>query len=157
MLISTTETRSTLRSTLKKPKLLPLEDTPSKTTEICKIQSIKVNSDNIQPKEEDFQQKSEEMPISSPGTRSTLRQLPLEDTEDTVQIYLTTDEEDTLDQDLDKFITNYLETNIIETRTVTLNNEWRITDSIGTPDFPQLLKEDSNFDLLTFITEKMPF
>ena len=38
-----------------------------------------------------------------------------------------------------------------ETRTVNLNNEWIITDTI------ELLQEDSNFDLLTFITEKLPY
>ena len=51
--------------------------------------------------------------------------------------------------DLKQFIEKYVSK---ETRTVFLNNEWIITDSIGNPDFPDLLQEDPNFDLLTFIT-----
>ena len=74
--------------------------------------------------------------------------------EDEVQIHLSASEENLFNTDLDQFIEQYLPT---ETRTVNLNNGWIITDTIGNPDFPQLLQEDSNFDLLTFITEKLPF
>ena len=74
--------------------------------------------------------------------------------EDEVQIHLSASEENLFNTDLDQFIEQYLHT---ETRTVNLNNEWIITDTIGNPDFPQLLQEDPNFDLLTFITEKLPF
>ena len=101
-------------------------------------------------KEDNFHQKDTEMPESSPGTRSTLEPLPLEDSEDTVEIFINPIEEDTLDQDLDEIIQECLKTNSFETRTVKLDNEWKITDSIGNPDFPELLKEDPNFDLLTF-------
>ena len=74
--------------------------------------------------------------------------------EDEVQIHLSASDENLFNTDLDQFIEQYLPT---ETRTVNLNNEWIITDTIGNPDFPQLLQEDPNFDLLTFITEKLPF
>ena len=74
--------------------------------------------------------------------------------EDEVQIHLSTSDENVFNSDLNQFIEQYLPT---ETRTVNLNNEWIITDTIGNPDFPQLLQEDPNLDLLTFITEKLPF
>ena len=74
--------------------------------------------------------------------------------EDEVQIHLSASDEKLFNTDLDQFIEQYLPT---ETRTVNLNNEWIITDTIGNPDFPQLLQVDPNFDLLTFITEKLPF
>ena len=129
---------------------------PTENPEFTQIDDIPSKSDEIQSTFQDQTEKtekSEKQPNSSPGTRSTLKQLPHEDQQDLVEIYLPTSKEDTIDQDLDKFITEYLEKNLIETRTVKLNNEWRITDSIGTPDFPELLKEDPNFDLLTFITD----
>ena len=74
--------------------------------------------------------------------------------EDEVQIHLSASDENLFNTDLDQFIEQHLPT---ETRTVNLNNEWIITDTIGNPDFPQLLQEDPNFDLITFITEKLPF
>ena len=74
--------------------------------------------------------------------------------EDEVQIHLSASDENLFNTDLDQFIEQYLPT---ETRTVHLNNEWIITDTIGNPDFPQLLQKDPNFDLITFITEKLPF
>ena len=74
--------------------------------------------------------------------------------EDEVQIHLSASDEKLFNTDLDQFIEQYLPT---ETRTVNLNNEWIITDTIGNPDFQQRLQEDPNFDLLTFITEKLPF
>ena len=150
------EGRSTLFSA-KTPNSYKTIQNPTENPEFTQIDVIPCKSDEIQSIFQDPIEKSEEQQNSSPGTRSTLKQLPPKDSQDLVEIYLSTSEEDTIDQDLDKFITEYLEKNLIETRTVKLNNEWRITDSIGTPDFPELLKEDPNFNLLTFITEKMPF
>ena len=74
--------------------------------------------------------------------------------EDEVQIHLSATDEKLFNTDLDQFIEQYLPT---ETRTVNLNNEWIITDTIGNPVFLQLLQENPNFHLLTFITEKLPF
>ena len=153
------EGRSTLISS-KIPNSLKTIQDPTKipeNPELTQIDGIPSKSDEIHSTFQDSIEESEDKPNFSPGTRSTLKQLPHEDPQDIVEIYLPTSEEDTIDQDLDRFIKEYLETNLKETRTVKLNNEWRITDSIGTPDFPELLKEDPNFDLLTFITDKMPF
>ena len=150
------EGRSTLFSAKIPDSYKTIQD-PTENPESTQIDGIPSKSEEIQSIFQDPKEKSEEQPNSCPGTRSTLKQLPHEDPQDLVEIYLSTSEEDTIDQDLDKFITEYLEKNLIETRTVKLNNEWRITDSIGTPDFPELLKEDPNFDLLSFITENMPF
>ena len=150
------EGRSTLFSAIIPDSYETIQN-PTENPESTQIDGIPSKSYEIQSTFQDPIEKSEKQPNSSPGTRSTLKQLPHEDPQDLVEIYLPTSEEDTIDQDLDKFITEYLEKNLIETRTVKLNNEWRITDSIETPDFPELLKEDPNFDLLTFITEKMPF
>ena len=150
------EGRSTLFSAKIPDSYKTIQD-PTENPEITQIDGIPSKSDEIQSTFQDQTEKSEKQPNSSPVTRSILKQLLHEDPQDLVEIYLPTSEEDTINQDLDKFITEYLENNLIETRTVKLNNEWRITDSIGTPDFPELLKEDPNFDLLTFITEKMPF
>ena len=156
---STFEGRSTLNST----DLLEIMKTSEDQVKSIENQEPQ-QTDVIQPKtgeetlkEDNLHQQDTEKPESSPGTRSTLEQLLFEDSTDTVEIFITPKEEDTLDQDLDKFIQEYLEINSFETRTVKLDNEWRVTDSIGSPDFPELLKEDPNFDLLTFITEKMPF
>ena len=153
------EGRSTLISS-KIPNSFKTFQDPTKipeNPELAQMDGIPSKSDEIQSTFQDPIEESEDKPNSNPGTRSTLKQLPHEDPQDLVEIYLPTSEEDTIDQDLDRFIKEYLETNLKETKTVKLNNEWRITDSIGTPDFPELLKEDPNFDLLTFITEKMPF
>ena len=114
---------------------------PSKTSDFWSTEEIQ-------------QDNCKEMPKFISGTRSIQSLLTLEDT---VEIHVTATEEDTIDQDLDQFITEYFNSNPIEIRTVKLDNQWTITDSIGTPDFPQLLQEDPNFDLLTFITEKLPF
>ena len=70
--------------------------------------------------------------------------------EDEVQIHLSASDEKLFNIDLDQFIEQYLPT---EARTVNLNNEWIITDTIGNPDFPQLLQDNPNFDLLT-LTQK---
>ena len=86
---------------------------------------------------------------NSPGTEDNATAF-----EDEVQIHLSASDENLFNTDLDQFIEQYLPTEI---RTVNLNSEWIITDTIGNPDFPQLLQEDPNFDLLTFITEKLPF
>ena len=48
--------------------------------------------------------------------------------EDEVQIHLSASDENLFNTDLDQFIEQYLPT---ETRTVNLNNEWIITDTIG--------------------------
>ena len=154
--MSSSEGRSTLDLQKSQIPIVSTEDLSEKleTQELEQIDSIPTKTSEEKPKEEE---KVQEPSDCSPGTRSTLKQLLLEDIEDTVEIFLPATEEDTLDQDLDNFIQEYLKTNSIETRTVKLNNAWRITDSIGNPDFPELLKEDPNFDLLTFITEKMPF
>ena len=156
---STFEGRSTLNSTDLLEIMKTSEDQVKspENQEPQQIDIIPPKTGEEIPKEDNLHQKDTEIPESSPGTRSTLEQLPLEDSKDTVEIFIKSSEEDTLDQDLDKIIQEYLETNTFETRTVKLDNEWRITDSIGNPDFPELLKEDPNFDLLTFITEKMPF
>ena len=74
--------------------------------------------------------------------------------EDEVHIHLSASDELLFNTDLDQFIEQYLPT---ETRTVNLNNEWIITDTIGNPNFPQLLQGNPNIDVLTFITEKLPF
>ena len=156
---STFEARSTLNCTDLLEIMKTSEDQVKSTAnqEPQQIDMIQPKTGEETPKEDNLHQEDTEMPESSPGTRSTLEQLPHEDSSDTVEIFITSKEEDTLDQDLDKFIQEYFENNSFETRTVKLDNEWRITDSIGNPDFPELLKEDPNFDLLTFITEKMPF
>ena len=96
-----------------------------------------------------------EDPASS-TTRSTLEFAQLEDT----VILQTTEEEDLefLDE-LNNFITNIfpIDNEIKETRKVYLNNDWQITDSIGNPDFIGLIENNSNVDLLSYITEKLPF
>ena len=74
--------------------------------------------------------------------------------EDEVHIHLSASDELLFNTDLDQFIEQYLPT---ETRTVNLNNEWIITDTIGNPNFPQILQGNPNIDVLTFITEKLPF
>ena len=137
----------------------PNEDQVESTEkqELVQIHGIPPKTREKRPKEDNLHLQDTEKPEPDPGTRSTLEKLPLADCTDTVEIFISPSEEDTLDQDLDNFIQEYLELNSFETRTVKLDNEWRITDSIGNPDFPELLKEDPNFDLLTFITEKMPF
>ena len=49
------------------------------------------------------------------------------------------------------------DTEIHETRRIYLNNDWQVTDSIGNPDFVGLIENISNIDLLSFISEKLPY
>ena len=87
---------------------------------------------------------------TSLGTRSTPNKAAFKENLDEIKIHLSASK----DIDLEQCIEKYLPT---KTRTVTLNNEWRITESIGNLDFPGLLEEDPNFYLLRFITEKLPY
>ena len=159
----------TVQSPFKGRSTLDLTDLPIHTEtnmekepqeEIIKTDStdaIPSKSTDFQPNQVNLPGKTPEMPNYSPETRSSSVQPKQPLPEDTVEIYISATEEDTIDQDLDNFIKEYLNSNIKETRTVNLDNQWIITDTIGTPDFPELLKEDPNFDLLTFITDNLPF
>ena len=71
-----------------------------------------------------------------------------------------TDEEDQeFPEELNNLINSFypIDNEISETRKVYLNNDWQITDSIGNPDFIGLIENNSNMDLLSFITEKLPY
>ena len=123
----------------------------------CIIEKPESNASDVKLTENDERSKIPLNPPNSPP--ENINNIPgIEDNatafEDEVQIHLSASDENLFNTDLDQFIEQYLP---IETRTVNLNNEWNITDTIGNPDFPQLLQEDPNFDLLTFITEKLPF
>ena len=123
----------------------------------CITEKPNSNASDVKLTENDERSKIPSNPPNSPSENINI--IPrIEDNatafEDEVQIHLSASEENLFNTDLDQFIEQYLPT---ETRTVNLNNEWIITDTIGNPDFPQLLQEDPNFDLLTFITEKLPF
>ena len=52
---------------------------------------------------------------------------------------------------------NKEECNIVETRRVYINNEWKITDTIGTSDFDELISNQPDIDWLSFITENNLF
>ena len=114
------------------------------------------NFDDISKKLHQNTEFTSDFTSASPGTRSTSSKVTPTDNLDEVKIHLSKSEEELFDINLVKFIEKYLKPDT-ETRTVTLNNKWRVTDSIGNPDFPQLLEDDPNFDLLTFITERLPF
>ena len=124
----------------------------------CFIEKPKSNASNIsnvKPTEDEISKNSTNLTelqlediITTPGRENNNNT----SFEDKVKIHLWASDEKLFDTDLDQFIEQYLPT---ETRTVNLNNEWIITDTIGNPDFPQLLQEDPNFDLLTFITDKI--
>ena len=123
----------------------------------CITEKPESNASDVKPTENDERSKIPLNPPNSPP--ENINNIPgIEDNatafEDEVQIHLSASDENLFNPDLDQFIEQYLPT---ETRTVNLNNEWTITDTIGNPDFPQLLQEDPNFDLLTFITEKITF
>ena len=49
------------------------------------------------------------------------------------------------------------ECNIVETRRVYINNEWKITDTIGTSDFDELISNQPDIDWLSFITDNNLF
>ena len=143
------------RSTPISPENLNKRQQNECLTEMPKINASNIS--NVTPTEEDEKMKNStnltEFPsediITTPGSENKNEA----SFEDEVKIHLSASEEKLFDTDLDQFIEQYLPT---ETRTVNLNNEWIITDTIGNPDFPQLLQEDPNFDLLTFITDKLP-
>ena len=48
---------------------------------------------------------------------------------------------------------NKKDCNIVETRRVYINNEWKITDTIGRSDFDELISNQPDIDWLTFISE----
>ena len=52
---------------------------------------------------------------------------------------------------------NKEECNIVETRRVYINNEWKITDTIGISDFDELVYNQPEIDWLSFITENNLF
>ena len=86
------------------------------------------------------------------GTRSTLEQ-------DTVILQVTDEEDQEFPEELNNLINTLypIDTEITETRKVYLNNDWQVTDTIGNPDFIGLIEENSNMDLLSFITDKLPY
>ena len=86
------------------------------------------------------------------GTRSTLEQ-------DTVILQVTDEEDQEFPEELNNLINTIfpIDTEITETRKVYLNNDWQVTDTIGNPDFIGLIEENSNMDLLSFITDKLPY
>ena len=86
------------------------------------------------------------------GLRSTLEQ-------DAVILQVTNEEDQEFPEELNNLINSFypIDNEIAETRKVYLNNDWQITDSIGNPDFIGLIENDSNMDLLSFVTEKLPY
>ena len=84
--------------------------------------------------------------------RSTLEQ-------DTVILQVTEEEDQEFPEELNNLINTLypIGNEITETRKVYLNNDWQITDTIGNPDFIGLIENNSNMDLLSFITEKLPY
>ena len=86
------------------------------------------------------------------GLRSTLEQ-------DTVILQVTEEEDQEFPEELNNLINTLypIDNEITETRKVYLNNDWQITDTIGNPDFIGLIENNSNMDLLSFITEKLPY
>ena len=164
-----------LKTTKKELNLNPIEDTSPadiSTKEVeettCKI-SASISKKQV-PEEELTSNKIDEfstniqkmtgftpdLTSTSPGTRSTAREAVLQDNIDEDKIHLSKREKELFNIGLDQLIDKYVKPNI-ETRTVTLNNEWRVTDSIGNPDFPKLLEDDPYFDLLTIIIDKIPY
>ena len=94
---------------------------------------------------------------SQPAHRKQEPDLPWNKTQVILQV---TDEEDQeFPEELNNLIyTLYpIDTEITETRKVYLNNDWQVTDTIGNPDFIGLIEENSNMDLLSFITDKLPY
>ena len=49
------------------------------------------------------------------------------------------------------------ECNIVETKRVYINNEWKITNTIGKSDFDKLISNQLEIDWLSFITENNLF
>ena len=49
------------------------------------------------------------------------------------------------------------ECNIVEKRRVYINNEWKITDTVGKSDFDELISNQPDIDWLSFITENNLF
>ena len=88
----------------------------------------------------------------STGLRSTLEQ-------DAVILQVTDEEDQEFPEELNNLINSFnpIDNEIAETRKVYLNNDSQITDSIGNPDFIGLIENNSNMDLLSFITEKLPY
>ena len=50
-----------------------------------------------------------------------------------------------------------IDTEIHGARRIYLNNDWQVIDSTGNPDFVGLIENNSNIDLLSFISEKLPY
>ena len=73
-------------------------------------------------------------------------------TEDNEVILHITESDDKLFPEGDKE-----ECNIVETRRVYINNEWKITDTIGTSNFDELISNQPDIDWLSFITENNLF
>ena len=86
------------------------------------------------------------------GPRSTLEQ-------DAVILQVIKEEDQEFPEELNNLINSFypIDNEIAETRKVYLNNDWQITDTIGNPDFIGLIENNSNKDLLSFITEKLPY
>ena len=90
--------------------------------------------------------------LQKTGARSTLEQ-------DTVILQVTDEEDQEFPEELNNLITTLypIDNEITETRKVYLNNDWQVTDTIGNPDFIGLIEDNSNMDLLSFITDKLPY
>ena len=94
--------------------------------------------------------------IEDSATRSTLESTQSEDT----VILQTTEEEDLeFPDELNNLITDIfpIDSEIKQRKKVYLNNDWQITDIISNPDFIGLIDNNLNMDLLSYITEELPF
>ena len=74
-------------------------------------------------------------------------------------LQVTEEEDQEFPEELKNLINSFypIDNEIAETRKVYLNNAWQITDTIGNPDFIELIENNYNMDLLSFITEKLPY
>ena len=90
--------------------------------------------------------------LQKTGARSTLEQ-------DMVILQVTDEEDQEFPEELNNLINTLypIDNEITETRKIYLNNDWQVTDTIGNPDFIGLIEDNSNMDLLSFITEKLPY
>ena len=147
--------RSTLKSTVQGNSTTRENQTRS--------QSRSTSSGNTEQSKEDGERQPVNFGISTRSTPNPITEgkgstSESTQSEDTVILQTTEEEDLEFPDELNNLITNILpiDSEIKETRKVYLNNDWQITDSIGNLDFIGLIENNSNMDLLSYITEKLP-
>ena len=149
--LHTTSSRSTLISSkVDKPQKYEEELQISE-----KLQGIPPTKEIDSVKETGVKQPNSQISTKTP--RSTLNEADQiqDQKEDEVILHITETEDREFPDELNNLIDQIIpiDNEIYETRWIYLNNNWQITGSIGNPDFVGLIENNSNIDLLSYISE----